>query len=417
MAETLSLPVARRVALAAQGLADPRPTGVMNWGTLGRAIGRLNLLQIDSVNVLTRAHYMPLFSRLGSYPRSTLEAAAWGRPQRLFEYWAHEASLLPLDMQPLLRWRMARADRGIGVWSGLKAFATERRPEAEAVLQRITEMGPLTAAELGGARGLGGWWGWSDSKAALEWLFWSGRITTRTRRGTFERVYDLTERVLPASILDRPTPEEAEAHRALLALSAKALGVATANDLRDYFRLSPDDAKPRLDELVEAGDLIPVRVQGWEQQAYLHRDARQPRRALARALLAPFDPLIWARDRTERLFGLRYRIEIYTPADKRLHGYYVLPFLLGDKLAARVDLKADRHASALLVQNAHAEPHPPADLCEHLAAELTLMAAWLGLDRVIVGSGGDLASALGQVLPHRGAAPIDENVPAVPLSE
>ena len=389
----------------------------MNWGALGRIVGRLNLFQIDSVNVLTRAHYMPLFSRLGPYPRSALESAAWGRPRRLFEYWAHEASLVPLDLQPLLRWRMARADRGIGIWSGLKAFATERRPEAEAILQRITEAGPLAAADLGGARGVGGWWGWSDSKAAVEWLFWTGRITTRTRRGAFERVYDLTERVLPGSILDRPTPDEADAHRALLGLSAEALGIATAGDLRDYFRLSPDDAKPRLDELAEQGDLIPVRVHGWDQQAYLHRNARQPRRASGRALLAPFDPLVWERARTERLFGLRYRIEIYTPADKRLHGYYVLPFLLGDQLAARVDLKADRQASALLVQNAHAEPDPPADLCEHLVAELTLMAGWLGLERVIVGSGGDLAPALAHALQRKHAESIDQTAPDIPLSE
>lgn len=396
--ETLSLRAARRIALAAQGLADQRPSGRMDWGTVRRVLDRTALFQIDSVNVLARAHYLPLFSRLGAYPRTLLENAAWGRPRRLFEYWAHEASLLPLEMQPLFRWRMARADRGLGVWGQLKPFANERRAEAEAVLRQIADRGPLAASDFETVRGAGGWWGWSDAKSALEWLFWSGKITTRTRRGTFERVYDLTERVLPRSILDLATPDEAEAHRALLSIAARSLGVATAGDLRDYFRLSPESAKLRIAELVETGELIPVAVETWAQPAYLHRDARKPRIARARALLAPFDPVVWERSRTERLFGVRYRIEIYTPADKRLHGYYVLPFLLGDRLAARVDLKADRARKMLLVQNAHAEPSAPEDLPEQLLAELGSMAAWLQLDGIEIGAG-DLAPAL-----HRAAA-------------
>ncbi|MBE7220191.1 MAG: YcaQ family DNA glycosylase, partial [Caulobacteraceae bacterium] len=342
MPEKISLAQARRIALAAQDLADARPEREIDAGTVSRQIGRLNLLQIDSVNVVARAHYLPLFSRLGAYPRDLLERLAWGRRPRLFEYWAHEASLLPLELQPLLRWRMARAERGIDIYGGLKPFAGERRDEADQVLAQIVARGPLAASDLEGSRGQGGWWGWSDGKRALEWLFWSGRITTKTRRGTFERVYDLTERVIPAAILDLPTPDEADAQRALLARAAKALGIATLGDLRDYFRQSPEDAKPRLTELVEAGDLVPVAVEGWAPPAYVHRDARWPRRAQGRALVAPFDPIVWERSRTERLFGLRYRIEIYTPVEKRLHGYYVLPFLLGDRIAARVDLKADR---------------------------------------------------------------------------
>ena len=394
MTETLSLPEARRIALAAQGFAERRPSGVVDRRHLHRVLDRTALLQIDSVNVLARAHYLPIYSRLGAYPRSLLEQAAWGRRKVLFEYWAHEASLLPLEMQPLLRWRMAQADRGEATWGRLKPFAGERRPEADAVRARITAEGPLAASDLEGPKGPGGWWGWSDAKSALEWLFWTGQITTTTRRASFERVYDLTERVLPRSILERPTPSEPDAQRQLLRIAARAHGVATAGDLRDYFRLSPEYAKPRLAELVETGELIPVRVEGWAQQAYLNPGAKQPRRVRARALLAPFDPLIWERARTERLFGVRYRIEIYTPADKRLHGYYVLPFLLGNRLVARVDLKADRAAGRLLVQGAHAEPGAPEDVAPQLATELRMMAGWLGLERVQVQPSGDLAGAL-----------------------
>jgi uncharacterized protein len=396
---TLSLVEARRIALAAQGFADARPAGPLTRRHLHRVLGRTGLLQIDSVNVLARAHYLPLFARLGAYPRALLEEAAWGRNKTLFEYWAHEASLLPLELHPQLRWRMVRAERGQGTYGRLAPFAGERRAEADAILHRIGADGPLAASDLegalgSGAKGSGGWWGWSDVKSALEWLFWSGRITTATRRPSFERVYDLTERVLPAAVLDQPTPSEPDAHRQLLRLAARAHGIATASDLRDYFRLSPGDAAPRLAELVEAGELTPVNVQGWAQPTYLDPVVRRPRRVQARALLAPFDPLIWERARTERLFGVRYRIEIYTPAEKRLHGYYVLPFLLGDRLVARVDLKADRQASRLLVQGAHAEPGAPAEVADELATELAVMADWLGLERVDVQPRGDLAGAL-----------------------
>lgn len=394
MVETLSLPAARRIALAAQGFANPRPTGVLSWGHARRALDRTRLLQIDSVNVLTRAHYMPLFSRLGAYPRTLLETAAWGRPRRLFEFWGHECSLLPLEMQPLFRWRMAEAARGVGTYGGLKLFAGERRPEAERILQAVATQGPVSAGDLEKKQGGAGWWGWSDAKRALEWLFWSGQVMTQTRRGTFERVYDLTERVLPRALRETATPQPADAHRQLLALAAESLGVATVADLRDYFRLRPDTADPRIGELVEAGTLRPVKVAGWNAPAFLHADARRPRRVAARALLSPFDPLVWERSRTERLFGLRYRIEIYTPAHKRLHGYYVLPFLLGETLVARVDLKADRAFGVLRVAQSHAEPHAPPDVADHLAAELWLMADWLGLSAIDVEAGGDLASRL-----------------------
>ena len=397
---TLSRNEALRIALAAQGFGKPRPggqNGPYDRGHLGRAMKRAGLLQIDSVNVLVRAHYMPLFSRLGPYPQSLLDEAAWGKKRTLFEYWAHEASLLPLDMHPLLRWRMERAARGQGIYGQLARISRERPELVASALEMVRDRGPVAASELDselqGRRGSGGWWGWSDVKCALEYLFWAGLVTTRTRRG-FERLYDLPERALPRAVLDLPTPDEAEAHRALLALSGRALGIATAGDLRDYFRLDAADVKPRIAELVEEGTLVPAEVEGWKQLGYLHRDARRPRRIEAAALLSPFDPVVWERARTERLFGFRYRLEIYTPAEKRLHGYYVLPFLLGDRLVARVDLKAERTAGTLHVLAAHAEPHAPPHTGEALLAELRLMAEWLGLARVVVADRGDLALPL-----------------------
>ena len=348
---------------------------------------RLGLFQIDSVNVLTRAHYLPAFSRLGGYDRALLERAAWGpvRQRRLFEYWAHEASLLPIDLHPLLRWRMARAERGEIGYQALRRFANERRPEAEAVLERIIAEGPLTAADFEDGASRSGWWEWSHVKHALEWLFWSGQITTATRRGSFARVYDLPERVLPRAVLDLPTPSVADAQRALIERGARTLGIATAADLRDYFRLKPDEADHAVTDLAEEGVLVPVRVEGWNQKSWMHRDARSPRRVHGAALLAPFDPLIWERGRTERLFGFRYRIEIYVPQDRRTHGYYVLPFLMDEALVARVDLKADRQASALLAHRITLEPGAPDDTLPRLEIELGRMANWLGLADVRLG--------------------------------
>ncbi|MBA3676828.1 MAG: winged helix-turn-helix domain-containing protein [Sphingosinicella sp.] len=394
MTQILSLPQARRIALAAQGLARPKRATPVTPRRMREVSERLGLHQIDSVNVLVRAHYMPLFSRLGIYSREMLDQASWGRKRRLFEYWAHEASLLPLEYQPLLRWRMARAERGEGVWKNIRSFATERRESVNEVLARIEAEGPLGSSDFEEGKSRTGWWEWGDTKRALEWLFWIGRITTATRRGSFERVYDLTERVLPGAIMEMPTPDEPDAHRALLAKAGQALGIATAGDLRDYFRLKPGDSKPRIDELVEAGILRPVQVRGWTQPAYLHADAHSPRRATGQALLAPFDPLIWDRSRTERLFGIRYRIEIYTPAERRVHGYYVLPFLLDDRIVARVDLKADRQAGALRVQAAYAEPGAPTEAAERLMFELRSMAGWLGLERLKIAPKGDFASRL-----------------------
>lgn len=384
-ADELSLAEARRIALAAQGFGDRRPEKVTAARWL-KTLDRLSLHQIDSVNVLVRAHYLPAFSRLGPYDRSLIDDAAWGRPRkrRLFEYWAHEASLLPLPLHPLLRWRMARADRGEVGWTGLRVFARERRAEAEGFLKRIRNDGPSAASDFEDKRGRSGWWEWGDAKRALEWLFWAGHITTSTRRGSFERVYDLTERVIPPAVLALPAPDERGAHRVLVERSARALGIATGQELRDYFRLGPDDARQAIGSLVEAGALLPVEVPGWAHLAYRHRDARSPRRISARALLAPFDPLVWERSRTLRLFDFHYRIEIYTPADKRQHGYYVLPFLLGDRLVARLDLKADRQGGRLLVHAIHLETHAPSDAMDAIAEELGALAGWLGLGDIVL---------------------------------
>ncbi len=380
MTEAISPALARRIALAAQGFGKARPRTV-GQAQVSRELERLSLHQIDSVNVLARAHYLPAFSRLGAYDRALLDRAAWGpkRQRRMFEYWAHEASLLPLDLQPLLRWRMAEADRGERGWSSLRMFAHERRAEVTAILDRLRAEGPLAASDFEEGKGSGGWWGWGDSKRKLEWLFWAGHISTATRRGSFERVYDLTERVIPPTILALPTPDKAGAHRALIERAARAMGIATESDLRDYFRTGLADTRAAVLALAEEGILLPVTVPGWRHGGWLHRDARLPRRIAARAVLAPFDPLIWERARTERLFGFRYRIEIYTPADKRQYGYYVLPFLLGDRLVARVDLKADRQASRLVVRSTHLEPGAPEEAAAELSEELTRMAEWLGL--------------------------------------
>ena len=396
MTETLSAKAARRIALSAQGFGRARPAapGRTHVRDLVR---RLGVVQIDSVNVVTRTHYLPAFSRLGAYPREALEAEAWGPKRSLFEYWGHEASLLPLELQPLLRWRMERAREG-AMWTGLARFGREKRDYIDGVLEEIERRGPVTGGDFSdGPRGQPGWWSWSDGKRALEWLFWAGLITTKTRRG-FERVYDLTERALPARILDLPTPSEADAQRELVRIAARAMGVATEADLRDYFRLPLADARARIAELAEAGELTPVKVEGWGRKAWLAEDARRPRKVEGAALLSPFDNLIWARDRTEELFGVRVRLEIYTPAHKRTHGYYVLPFLEDETITARVDLKSDRKADVLLVQAAWREPEMGPDTAARLAAELRLMAEWLRLEAVQVVGKGDLAAALAAAL-------------------
>ncbi len=406
----LSVGEARRLALAAQGFGRGRPGGRVDARHLRRAIGDVGLLQLDSVNVFCRSHYMPLFSRLGAYPREALDRLSWhengDRPRRagqrdLVEYWGHEASLLPVALQPLLRWRMARVDSL--AWKNVARLGREQPELLEFVLDVVRERGPIRASELaakGRRREPGEMWSWSEEKTALEYLFYAGRLCA-ARRVNFERLYDLPERVLPRPVLEAPTPSQDEAQRQLLLIAAKSMGVATEADLGDYFRLPRSESKARVAELAEAGLLTPVRVEGWRHPAYLasERPAGLRRTAAARALLTPFDSLIWARDRAERLFGFRYRIEIYVPAPKRVYGYYVLPFLLGDRLVARVDLKSDRQAGTLHVRGAFAEPATDtARVAAELAAELRLLSEWLGLGGVAVARKGDLAAPLRRAL-------------------
>lgn len=393
--DELSRAQARRIALAAQGFAEPRPAGRVDARHIRRVLDRVGVLQIDSVNVLSRSHYLPLFTRLGAYPRDVLDRLAWGGARReMFEYWAHMASLVPLSMHPLLRWRMRRAAEH--AWPGIRRLAADRPGFVNDVLALVTEQGPIGGGviERDRPRAAKAMWDWHDGKIALEWLFYTGALTT-AGRPNFERQYDLTERVLPPDVLSAPTPRDDDAQRELIRIAARAHGVATEPELRDYFRLRPVESKARVAELVEAGELQPVRVTGGAVPHYLSPYAALPRWVRARALLSPFDSLVWERSRTERLFGFRYRIEIYVPEPKRVHGYYVLPFLLGDDLVARLDLKADRAAGVLRVQAAHAEPgHDLAYVASELAAEVTLMAGWLGLGGVAVVDRGDLAPAL-----------------------
>ena len=397
--QSLSRDEARRMALAAHGFGEPRTEGPHGWRAMARTIERLNLLQIDSVNVLARAHYLPLYSRLGPYDAGELDARAFaaGRKGRaLFEYWAHEASLLPVAYWPLMQWRMARARAGDGIYGSLSRFARANRAYVEEVRRAVEERGPLAARDLAAAgKRTGPWWGWHEAKQALEWLFWTGQVTASGRRGNFERLYDVPARVLPRAVLEAPVPEEADAIRILIERSARALGVASEAELRDYFRLPVAAAKRAVAELAEAGVLEPVTVESWQGVAYRRHAAGSPRAVTPTTLLSPFDPVVWHRSRAERLHGLRYRIEIYTPAPERAFGYYVLPFLHEGRFAARCCLKADRAASTLVVNTAHREAQAAEGAtAEALAAELKRMAAWLGLARIRVARRGDLAGAL-----------------------
>lgn len=394
MTGQLSLAQARRIALAAQGFTDPRPTGRVDRRHLRRVVDRMGLVQIDSVNVLVRSQELPLFARLGPHPRSLIaDATADGE---LFEYWVHEACHVPTAHHHLHRWRMQSEHR----WGDVRRLEERRPGFVDEVYRRVEAEGPVASSDLAERVGpKGAWWDWDDGKIALEHLFWSGRIAAWRRSSDFARLYDVAERVIPAAVLAHPTPTEHEARKELLVLAARHHGVGTADDLADYHRQKPHMCRPLLLDLVEEGRLLPVRVEGWEKPAYLHPDAALPRRVSARALLSPFDPVVWHRDRVERLFAFRYRIEIYVPQPKRQYGYYVLPFLLGDRLVARVDLKADRQRRVLVVQGAFAEPFVPAagivdEVADALAAELHLMAEWLGLHAVEVGARGDLVSPL-----------------------
>jgi uncharacterized protein YcaQ len=384
---------ARRIAIVAQGFAGPVPEpGTVTMRQVQRVIDRVGIIQIDSVNVVTRSQYLPFFSRLGPYDTALVDRARDVAPRRLVEYWAHEASLIPPQTWPLLNFRMKRALSES--WGGMQRVARENPDLVEVVFAEVAARGPLTSRELEKAlehdlpRDRSEWgWNWSLVKSALEHLFWTGQISSAGRTSQFERRYAALERVLPRSvavqsILPSLRPPDDDAFRQLILIAAKAHGVGTEQDLRDYFRLKPEQARPALESLVASGDLARVSVHGWRRPAYLHKDVRIPRSVHAEALLSPFDSLIWQRDRTLALFGFHYRLEIYVPARLRVHGYYVLPFLYGDTLVARVDLKADRAAHVLRAHSTHWEPGAPPEARPALERHLGSMASWLGLRSV-----------------------------------
>ena len=408
MSITLSLPEARRLAIASQGFG-PRPDRP-TIGHVRKLAARLYAFQIDSVNVLARAHYVPAFARLGPYRMDTLDALAY-RKRELFEYWGHAACLMPISLYPLMRYRMHTEQ-------AQEYMRSKRGANLAKVYAEVADRGPLAVAELSNpGKATGKWWGWSDGKEALEYLYDSGLVAIAGRRG-FQRLYDVSERVIAPAALDAPAPSREEAMKQLICLGAKAHGVGTFGDIVGYFktdewhdRRPPEPwwerskgadaqrakpiAKRLVAELAEEGRLQPARVEGWTEPAYVHPGVRIPRTVHARALVTPFDSLVWERKRIERLFGMRYRIELYTPAAKRVYGYYVCPFLLGDTLVARCDLKADRQRRVLMVQSAFLEPaHDARRVVPDLAGELRQMQTWLELDRIEVADRGDLAPSL-----------------------
>jgi uncharacterized protein len=391
-----SIAEARRIALVAQGFGDPRPTGKIERRHIRKVFDRIGVLQVDSVNVLTRSEELPIFARLGPHPRNLVrDMEADGE---LFEYWAHEASLLPIAHEPLFRWKKEQVRAGTyKVWPGMAKMRAEKPDFLARVLQEVTDRGPIAASELSMRVGqVGDHWGWrwDDAKAGIETLFWGGELAGR-RRANFEREYEVPSQRFPAHILDVPAPNSHDARLELLRIASRSIGIGTARELADYHRLNLPTTRPLIAELVELGELVEVSVDGWGDKLLFNPAAKIPRRIEARALLSPFDSLIWERTRTEQLFGMRYRIEIYVPQPKRVHGYYVLPFLLGDELVARVDLKADRHAGQLLVQASWGELGiDEAHVAAELAEELAIMAGWLGLSDVVVKPKGDLHRAL-----------------------
>ena len=388
----LSIDQARRVALAAQGFSDPRPTGRVDRRHLRRALDRMGLIQIDSVNVLVRSQELPLFARLGPHPRSLIADAT--RDGELFEYWVHEATHAPIELHPLMRWKMASDHR----WTGVNAVVQRRPALVEEVLERLSTDGPLTAGDLAQRKGpKGQWWDWDDGKVVLEHLFWTGQVSARRREGDFARLYDLSERLIPADVLAQPTPTEDEARRQLILRAVRHLGVGTLADIADYHRQRMTRINGIVADLVACGEVVEVAVDGWGRTAYALPDMVVPRAVHAAALLSPFDPVVWFRDRNERLFDFHYRIEIYTPAAKRRFGYYVLPFLYGDEIVGRFDLKADRQARRLAVRASWIEPADDTpsrrtEIARAAVAELRLIAAWLDLDDLEVTDRGDLAA-------------------------
>lgn len=399
ISNSIAIGEARRIACAAQGFGVARPAGTVNAKHVTNVFDALGVIQIDSVNVLVRSQELPLFARLGAHKRTAIADAT--KRGKIFEYWAHEAAHIPVAMQPLFRFKMdaaRRADSTASRW--LTRFYAENKSFVEKIYRRVVNDGPMSARNLSVRKTpKGTWWDWDESKIALEYLFLTGRLMSRERGSDFARIYDTPERVLPAAILAMPTPTEHDARSALLLRAAASMGVATAFDLADYFRQKLVVVRPLINELVEAGELRKVKVEGWNEPAYLSRGAKLPSQISAVALLSPFDSLVWCRPRNERLFNFHYRIEIYTPQPKRKFGYYVLPLMINGDIVGRVDLKADRATKTLRVNGAFAEPalsrgDPRTATARHLAGELVEMAQWLDLDSVVVERNGNMATQL-----------------------
>jgi uncharacterized protein YcaQ len=385
--DSLSIADARRIALAAQGFDTARPKTKATQRQIDALISRLGVIQIDSVNVLVRSQELPLFARLGNHDRNAIPKAT--DAQKLFEYWGHEAAHLPVDLHPLFRWKMEAARTGKVTHWGLTSFYEENKAFVKRTLKHVEKNGPTTSRELSTrTEKKGTWWDWDEAKVALEYLFLTGELMSRGRGSDFARVYDTPDRVLPEDVLNAPTPSEHDARKQLLVRSAIAQGVATMSDLADYYRQKLATVKPLIAELVEEDELRTVAVDGWTEKAFVHRNAKLPKYLHATALLSPFDSLVWCRPRNERLFDFHYRIEIYTPKEKRKFGYYVLPFMMNGEMVGRVDLKADRANGVLLAHSVHAEKGVKRlSINDALSAELDAMASWLGLERVQIGRG------------------------------
>ncbi len=375
--DSLSIADARALALAAQGFDTARPKTKATQRHVDALISRLGVIQIDSVNVLVRCQELPLFSRLGNHNRNAIPKAT--EQQKLFEYWGHEAAHLPVEIHPLFRWKMEAARLGKAKHWGLTSFYDDNKAFVKRMLKHVEKNGPTTSRELSTrTEKKGTWWDWDEAKVALEYLFLTGQLMSRGRGTDFARIYDTPERVLPGDVLNAPTPSEHDARKQLLVRSAIAQGVATASDLADYYRQKPTTVKPLITELVEEGELRIVAVDGWTEKAFIHRAAKLPKQLHATALLSPFDSLVWCRPRNERLFDFHYRIEIYTPKEKRKFGYYVLPFMMNGEMVGRVDLKADRANSKLLVHSVHTEKGVKrSTINDALNNELRTMASWL----------------------------------------
>jgi uncharacterized protein YcaQ len=386
----LNVAQARRIALAAQGFADPRPQGKINLRHLRKVIDRIGVVQLDSVNVVARAHYLTFFARLGNYPMNLADRIGWETGE-MVEYWAHEAALIPVEHWPLFRFKMDRNWH----WPSMDRWMAENPGVIDQVLNEVRERGALRPADLDNHAGAvrGPWWNWSDAKLALEALFFTGRLTV-AERDNFVRRYDLPDRVLPPEVVSAHVVEE-EARRQLLRQAVRHHGIGTVQDLADYYRLKNQASAPILANMAATGELETVQIDGWKGPVYMDPEARLPRSITGVALLCPFDPLIWYRPRTERLFDFHYRIEIYTPPPKRIYGYYVFPILLDGELVGRVDLKGDRQAELLRVRGSYVEQNEePERVAAPLSDELKLMAQWLDLDDVAVERKGNLAEAL-----------------------